>query len=69
MVYEDYENQHVSSICDHGGPFVASIEKDNICGTQYHPEKSQSNGLVVLNNFIEWRSPGEKPIALSPFVL
>ena len=58
MVYDEHENQHVSCICDHGSPFVASLEKDNICGTQYHPEKSQSNGLVLLKNFIEWRSPG-----------
>ena len=58
MVFDKQENQHVTSICDHGGPFVASIEKDNICGTQFHPEKSQSNGLVVLKNFLEWRKSG-----------
>jgi glutamine amidotransferase len=38
--------------CDYGGRFVASFEKGNVMGTQYHPEKSQRNGLTVLQNFI-----------------
>lgn len=37
---------------DYGGRFVASIEAGNVMGTQFHPEKSQSNGLRVLQNFI-----------------
>jgi imidazole glycerol-phosphate synthase subunit HisH len=46
--------QYITGTCCHGEAFVASFEKDNICGTQYHPEKSQSNGLKVLKNFVEW---------------
>lgn len=38
--------------CNYGIQFVASFEKDNIMGTQYHPEKSQRNGLTLLENFV-----------------
>ena len=40
-------------ICSHGEQFIAAFEKDHICGTQFHPEKSQTNGLILLNNFIK----------------
>jgi len=36
---------------DYGGPFVAAICKENIMATQFHPEKSQAVGSVILNNF------------------
>ncbi|WP_419767367.1 imidazole glycerol phosphate synthase subunit HisH [Arcobacter sp.] len=41
------------SICHYGEEFIASYEKDNIVGTQFHPELSQNNGLKLLKNFIE----------------
>lgn len=40
-------------VCSHGEPFVAAFEKEHVCGTQFHPEKSQTNGLFLLKNFIE----------------
>lgn len=40
--------------CDYGGAFTASIVKDNIAGTQFHPEKSQRIGLQMVRNFINW---------------
>lgn len=42
-----------ASYCDYGENFIASFEKDNIAGVQFHPELSQTNGLVLLKNFIE----------------
>ena len=38
---------------NYGNNFIASFSYKNIYGTQFHPEKSQTNGLVVLKNFIE----------------
>jgi glutamine amidotransferase len=45
----------VVATTDHGGPFTAAVAKDNVAGVQFHPEKSQSAGLALLANFLEWR--------------
>ncbi len=39
--------------CVYGIEFLAAYEHENIFATQFHPEKSQSNGLLLLKNFIE----------------
>lgn len=39
-------------LCRYGAPFLAAFAHENLCGTQFHPEKSQSNGLMVLRNFL-----------------
>jgi glutamine amidotransferase len=41
------------SYCNYQDDFVASFEKDNIAGAQFHPELSQTNGLKLLKNFID----------------
>lgn len=38
--------------CNYGEAFLASYEQDNIYATQFHPEKSQTNGLMLLKNFL-----------------
>ncbi|MBI4779008.1 imidazole glycerol phosphate synthase subunit HisH [Candidatus Falkowbacteria bacterium] len=42
----------VKAVCCYGDDFTAVIQKDNIFGTQFHPEKSQKFGLEILKNFI-----------------
>ena len=43
----------VSSTCSYGETFLAAYEFENILATQFHPEKSQANGLKLLSNFLE----------------
>lgn len=43
----------VIATCDYGAPFAAAVERDNVFGTQFHPEKSGTAGLQILKNFCE----------------
>ena len=43
----------IIGICEYGKKFVSAIQIDNIFATQFHPEKSQTHGLMLLKNFLE----------------
>jgi len=45
----------ITADCDYGIRFAAAIRQDNIFATQFHPEKSQTTGLKLLNNFLNWK--------------
>ena len=50
MLPQDIEGR--MGICSYGVDFLAAFENGNIIGTQFHPEKSQTNGLLILKNFL-----------------
>jgi imidazole glycerol-phosphate synthase subunit HisH len=40
---------------EYGGPLTAIVGRDNMVGTQFHPEKSQKLGLALIANFLRWK--------------
>jgi imidazole glycerol-phosphate synthase subunit HisH len=49
------EPADVIATVEYGGPVAALIGRDNILGTQFHPEKSQATGLRLIGNFLGWQ--------------
>lgn len=45
---------HILATVDYGGPVTAIVGRDNMIGTQFHPEKSQETGLRLIANFLRW---------------
>tara|TARA_Y100001968_G_scaffold321983_1_gene357313 strand:- start:2060 stop:2683 length:624 start_codon:yes stop_codon:yes gene_type:complete len=52
--YAALNSENKVSITSHGEDFVSSVYKDNIFAVQFHPEKSQQDGLRIYKNFISW---------------
>ncbi len=46
---------HVLATTEYGGTLAAVIGRDNLVGTQFHPEKSQATGLRLIANFLGWQ--------------
>ena len=42
-----------AAICEYSVPYTAVLEQDNVCGVQFHPEKSGDLGLKIVRNFVE----------------
>jgi len=44
----------VQGTSDYPQPFVCAVAKDNLFAVQFHPEKSSTAGLKLLQNFMQW---------------
>jgi len=52
--FKPARSQDSLAVTDYGGPVTAIVGRDNMIGTQFHPEKSQAVGLRLIANFLTW---------------
>lgn len=53
-IFKPEDTANLWATTDYGGVIPAVVGRDNIVGTQFHPEKSQATGLTFLGNFLDW---------------
>lgn len=54
FMFECKDSDHMLAETDYGGPVTAIVGRDNMIGMQFHPEKSQQDGLNLIEDFLRW---------------
>jgi glutamine amidotransferase len=53
--FQTVDPTHTLAVADYDDPITAIVGRDNLIGTQFHPEKSQTAGIEILGKFLRWR--------------
>ena len=53
-LHAECADKYVLAKFQYGEIMIAAVKNDNVVGMQFHPEKSQRNGLAALGSFVEW---------------
>ncbi|MEM9469778.1 MAG: imidazole glycerol phosphate synthase subunit HisH [Pseudomonadota bacterium] len=56
FMFDSKEEENILGFCHYDGAVTAIVGRDNILGVQFHPEKSQADGLDLLNGFLQWQT-------------
>ncbi len=54
--YKGPVSSDTAAVSDYIEPFAAAVERGNVMGVQFHPEKSSETGLKILSNFLKWQA-------------